>query len=70
MGAFSFASFIITSIILTNEFGGIDAGRPQFGAINAGRLQRGRKSYPPAVDWRSKQIILKIHNGALASCVV
>ena len=60
MGAFSFVSVIITSIILTNEFGGIDAaGRPQFGVINAGRLQRGRKSYPPAVDWRGKQISFK-----------
>ena len=56
MGAFLFASFIITSIILTNAFGGIDAGRPKYE----------KKSHPPkTVDWRGK-LILKIRLGALA----
>ena len=46
MGTFSFVSFIITlSIILTNEFDGIDAGRPK----------DGKKPLPPTVDWRGKR---------------
>ena len=50
MGTFSFVSFIITlSIILTNEFDGIDAGRPK----------DEKKPLPPTVDWRSK-LVLKI----------
>ena len=61
MGAFLFASFILTSIILTNAFGGIDAGPPT----------HGKKPHPPkTVDWRGK-LILKIRLGALAlsSCL-
>ena len=48
MGAFSFVSFIITlSIILTNEFNGINAGRPK----------HGKKPLPPTVDWRGKSVL-------------
>ena len=48
MGAFSFVSFIITlSIILANEFGGIDAGRPK----------HGKKPHPQSVDWRGKSVL-------------
>ena len=42
MGAFPIASFLITlSVILIDEFDGIDAGRPKHG-----------KKPTPAVDWR------------------